>query len=129
MFVHFSIFMIIYKLKDKKFSQSQYDSLFNCIENDLRELGLGDVSVNSKMKILNKILYDILLKLGSYNQTEKKFIISRNLIYKYFDQLNDPKSTKFEDFELYFVNFFNFCFEIELDYMVEKSIKFDYGRT
>ena len=72
MFIHFSILMIIYKIKEKKFSQSQYDSLFHCIENDLRELGLGDVSVNSKMKIFNKILYDILLKFGFYNSTEKK---------------------------------------------------------
>ena len=34
-----------------------------CVENDLRELGFGDVSVNKKMKDLNKILYDILLKI------------------------------------------------------------------
>ena len=33
------------------------------IENNLRELGFGDVSVNKKMKDFNKILYDILLKL------------------------------------------------------------------
>ena len=129
MFIHFSILMIIFKRKEQKFSQSQYDSLFHCIENDLRELGLGDVSVNSKMKIFNKILYDILLKLGFYNSTEKKFKLNRDLICKYFILLNDPKSTKFEDFELYFVNFFNFCFEIELDYLVEESIKFNYGRT
>ena len=129
MFIHFSILMIIYKIKEKKFSQSQYDSLFHCIENDLRELGLGDVSVNSKMKIFNKILYDILLKFGFYNSTEKKFKLNRDLICKYFILLKDPKSTRFEDFELYFVNFFNFCFEIELDYLVEESIKFTYGRT
>ena len=34
------------------------------IENNLRELGFGDVTVNKKMKEFNKILYDILLKLN-----------------------------------------------------------------
>ena len=37
--------------------------LFHNIENNLRELGFGDVSVNKKMKDFNKILYDILLKI------------------------------------------------------------------
>ena len=36
---------------------------FHNIENNLRELGFGDVSVNKKMKDFNKILYDILLKI------------------------------------------------------------------
>ena len=61
MFIHFSIMMIIFK-KKKKFDQKSYDILFHNIENNLRELGFGDVSVNKKMKDLNKILYDILLK-------------------------------------------------------------------
>ena len=62
MFIHFSIMMLIYKEKGKKFDQRDYDSLFHNIENNLRELGFGDVSVNKKMKDLNKVLYDILLK-------------------------------------------------------------------
>ena len=33
---------------------------FHNIEYNLRESGLGDVSVNKKMKEFNKILYDIL---------------------------------------------------------------------
>ena len=63
MFIHFSILMIIFKKKRKKFDQNAYDQLFHNIENNLRELGFGDVSVNKKMKELNKVLYDILLKL------------------------------------------------------------------
>ena len=63
MFFHFSILMIIFKNKGKKFDQKQYDQLFNNIENNLRELGYGDIAVNKKMKDLNKILYDILLKI------------------------------------------------------------------
>ena len=63
MFFHFSLMMIIFKKKGQKFDQKSYDSLFFNIENNLRELGFGDVSVNKKMKELNKLLYDILLKI------------------------------------------------------------------
>ena len=62
MFIHFSIMLIIFKVKKTKFNQKSYDQLFDNIENNLREAGMGDVSVNKKMKDLNKILYDILLK-------------------------------------------------------------------
>ncbi len=62
MFLHFSIMMIVSKKKGVKLDQDLYDSLFYNIEYNLRELGFGDVSVNKKMKDLNKILYDILLK-------------------------------------------------------------------
>ena len=62
MFFHFSILMIISKKKGSKFDQKSYDLFFHNIEYNLRELGFGDVSVNKKMKELNKILYDILLK-------------------------------------------------------------------
>ena len=60
MFFHFSILLLIHKKKGKKFDQKAYDNFFYSIENDLRELGFGDVYVNKKMKDLNKILYDIL---------------------------------------------------------------------
>ena len=64
MFIHFSIILIIFKKKQTKFPQLSYDNLFISIENNLRELGYGDVAVNKKMKDLNKIFYDILLKIN-----------------------------------------------------------------
>ena len=54
MFMHFSIMMIISKNKGKKFDQSSYDSFFNNIEYNIRELGYGDTKVNNTMKNLNK---------------------------------------------------------------------------
>ena len=72
MFFHFSIIMIIFKKKERKFNQNEYDALFHNIENNLRELGYGDVAVNKKMKHLNKILYDILLKIESNKNSQKK---------------------------------------------------------
>ena len=62
--MHFSIILIIFKKNKIKYPQSSYDNLFFSIENNLRELGFGDVAVNKKMKDINKIFYDILIKLN-----------------------------------------------------------------
>ena len=73
MFIHFSILMIISKKKGMKFDQKTYDNFFNKVEYDLRELGFGDVTVNKKMKELNQILYDILLKLDKKKENNEDF--------------------------------------------------------
>ena len=83
MFIHFSIMMIIYKKKGQKFDQKSYDMLFHNLENNLREMGFGDVSVNKKMKDFNKILYDILLKIDKGNVDI--FKINEKLAFKYFN--------------------------------------------
>ena len=129
MFLHFSIMMIVSKKKGKKFDQKSYDSLFNNIEYNLREMGYGDVTVNKKMKDLNKILYDILLKIKQDDTI--KFKTNYNLIFKYFRDLNDPKSVEFQEFENYFNDFYNFCFELPLDNMIRETIKFrkNHGST
>ena len=64
--------------------KNSYDDLFHSIENNLRELGFGDVSVNKKMKDFNKLLYDILLKIEKNESS--KFIINEKLIFKYFKE-------------------------------------------
>ena len=128
MFIHFSIIMIIFKKKGKKFNQKAYDSLFFNIENNLRELGYGDVAVNKKMKDLNKILYDILLKIINFENDS--FKINKNLIIKYFNQLNNEDSQKYMDFERYLNDFYKFCFELPLENMVREALKFKvYGST
>ena len=124
MFVHFSVMLISLKKKNLKFNQKSYDELFFTIENNLRELGFGDIAVNKKMKELNKIFYDILLKLESTTNDQKLFKINHNLISKYFDKLKDPESIEYTDFKSYFLRFFNFCFEFSSDNMVSKAIKF-----
>ena len=122
MFFHFSIMMIVSKNKGKKFDQISYDYLFQNIENNLRELGFGDVSVNKKMKELNKILYDILLKIKEVDKDQ--FNINKNLIYKYFNNINEPKSSKIKDFEIYLKKFYQFCFELPLENMIREAINF-----
>ena len=124
MFIHFSIFMIITKKKGSKFNQKSYDSLFNNIEYNLRELGFGDVTVNKKMKEFNKILYDILLKIDLKKDSNNEFKMNSDLIKKYFTVLDDVEKAKLAKFDDYFSNFYNFCFELHLDNMIEKAIKF-----
>ena len=122
MFFHFSIILTIFKDIKKKFKQNNYDSLFNNIENNLRELGFGDVSVNKKMKEMNKIFYDILLKhqINKLN-TDK---INEKLVLKYFPDFNNAKTQEFKYFETYFIKFYQFCFELSPDNMIREAIKF-----
>ena len=121
MFVHFSIILIIFKIKKNEFPQKSYDNLFYAIENNLRELGFGDVAVNKKMKDLNKIFYDILLKI---NNSKTNIKLNENLIIKYFPDLNDLNSNKYKLFNDYFINFYHFCFEISPETMIKDALKF-----
>ena len=121
MFIHFSIILIISKKLKVKFSQKSYDNLFHSIENNLRELGFGDVAVNKKMKELNKILYDILLKV---NKSDTDVVINKDLIIKYFPQLDDLNSKKYELFNQYFTNFYHFCFELTPETVIKDALKF-----
>ena len=84
-------------------------------------MGFGDVAVNKKMKSFNKILYDILLKINKSNNDLK---INKNLIVKYFPQLNDSNSKKYELFNEYLINFYHFCFELHPETMIKDALKF-----
>ena len=121
MFIKFSLILIIFKKKEAHFSQDKYDDFFYSIENNLRELGQGDVAVNKKMKDLNKIFYDILLKI---NKSKKGLEINKNLIVKYFPQFNKSYDEKYELFNDYLIKFYHFCFELSPENMIKDAIKF-----
>ena len=89
--------------------------MFFYIENNLRELGFGDVSVNKKMKDLNKIFYDILIKLSLKND---EFNINEKLLIKYFQKL-DNNNEKQSKLSLYFTKFYDFCFELSSKNMIK----------
>ena len=120
-FFHFSIILTVFKNKKINFSQENYDNFFHCIENDLRELGFGDVSVNKKMKNMNKIFYDILLKI---NDSNNDFLINKNLVLKYFEYLKDSNFHKYDLFADYFTKFYDFCFELNPKTMIKDAINF-----
>ena len=126
MFIHFSILLIIAKKKGTTFDQKSYDTFFNCIENDLRESGLGDVSVNKKMKDINKILYDILLKIDLSEKEDKSLKINSKLILKYFQDFSDINSSLYKNFEQYFTSFYDFCFELPLNNMIRDLNKYKF---
>ena len=55
----FHAFMIFYfykskNIKNSSLSQMLFDYMFNDFENNLREMGFGDIAVNKKMKLLSK---------------------------------------------------------------------------
>ena len=91
----------------------------------MRELGFGDVSVNSKMKDFNKILYDILLKIELKNSdTFEAFKLNYNLVIKYFSTLDNKEKTNYDQFEAYFIKFYNFCFDQSCKNMLKELNKF-----
>ena len=130
MFFHFSILMIIFKDKGKKFDQKQYDQLFNNIENNLRELGFGDIAVNKKMKDLNKILYDILLKIKPNSKNGSVISFNQHIFIKYFEELDGVDNLKYNEIKSYFSNFYNYCSKLSLDNILKEVINFkNYGSS
>ena len=123
MFLHFSFILVIHKKKKMKFEQTQYDFLFYSIENNLRELGFGDVSVNEKMKNLNKILYDILLKI-ELKESKNVFKINHKILKKYFITLNDKNNAQTRLLDAYFMKFYKYCFEMPSENMLKDILNF-----
>ena len=123
-FFHLSIILKISKKSNlKKKTQEIFDNVFQNIEYHMRELGHGDVSVNKNMKNLNKIFYDILYNLDQdLYDTEK----SKKLLMKYFfskDKSDNEKATKLAN---YFQKFRDFCFDLDVNNMLNGSINFNY---
>ena len=111
--------------KNKKVLQNLFDNTFQNIEIDIRELGYGDTKVNKTMKTLSKIFYDILLSLDK----KKLFSFNNNtlLLKKYFydgEKTRDlGKINKLAD---YLEKFQNFCFDLDVNNMLNGSIDFKY---
>ena len=124
-FFHFSVILLKFrKNNNSKFPQKIFDNIFLNIEYHLRELGHGDVVVNKKMKTLNKIFYNILLKMEINN--DSKLVFKKNIINEHFI-LNDNNNSKIvSKLEEYYGNFCNFCFELEDEIMLKGQIDYKY---
>ena len=62
-------FMIFYfykkkNIKNSNIAQELFDYMFNDFENNLREMGFGDIAVNKKMKVFIKAFYG---RIAKYN--------------------------------------------------------------
>ena len=75
------------------------------------------------MKEMNKIFYDILLKI----QIDEKNVVKINqkVIIQYFPNLKSEKTQEYMDFESYFQKLYQFCFELSLDSMIRDAINFN----
>ena len=118
------IFRIGKKDKNEKKAQEIFDNIFINIEYHIRELGYGDVAVNKKMKILNKIFFDILV---NFDKEKNIFDPKKtNLIKKYFLNKENKSEEKINKLANYFFNFKNYCFALDVDSMLNGSINFIY---
>ena len=123
-FFHLAIILKIAKGSEyNKKSQEIFDNIFLNIEYHIRELGYGDASVNKKMKSLNKIFYDILLNLD-----KEKLLFSRNtnLLKKYFFTKEKTQEEKMLKLAEYLRKFKDFCFDLDVNIMLNGSIDFKY---
>ena len=124
-FFHLAIMLKIAKGdKYKKRSQKVFDSIFLNIEYHIRELGYGDTAINTKMKTLNKIFYDILLKIKV--DDSNNLIISKNIIFEHLfknTKLSEEILIKIND---YFKNFYDFTFELDEAIVLKGQINYKY---
>ena len=124
-FVHLSLILIVFKESDrKKFPQDIFDNIFLNIEYHIRELGYGDVAVNKKMKELLRFFYDILLKIRLPNDQKK--IINKVIVKNYFDPQHGQRDQLTNELTNYFVEYYNFCFELKRNSMLKGQINFKY---
>ena len=85
-------------------------------------MGHGDVTVNKKMKNLNQIFHDLLLKfLDIKNQNKIK--IKEMTKFLFLLNKSEEISVKLND---YFVKYYNFCFDIINKNMIKDLDKFKY---
>jgi len=128
-FLHISFIFI--KLKEKNeesinrpFSQRMFDFVFNKIEQNMREIGYGDTTVNKNMKILVKRFYNILL----YCEVYKKKDTNGKVVFlsKYLQSSSNKKA--FMDIKLteYFDKYQAFCFDLSVDSVLRGELNFDY---
>ena len=76
------------------------------------------------MKTLNKIFYDILLKVIS--KKEKKILINKIVLKNHLSMNVNVKSEYIDKIALYLENFYDFCFELDNNSMIEGKINFKY---
>ena len=117
-FLHISFLIIKLKKKDKNsiyrfFSQKIFDSVFQKIEVNMREIGYGDVTVNRNMKFLVKSFYDILLFCENYKN--KKIDSKIHFLSKYLTNNNDKKTSDIDLLIRYIDRYQAFCFDLSED--------------
>ena len=128
-FLHVS-FLFIKINQDKKnkvykeFHQRFFDLIFYNIEQNMREIGYGDVIINKNMKSLVRIFYDILLNCENFKRKsfgDKNVFLSRYLdVNEYQNKVNNELLIS------YFDKYQAFCFDLNSDSVLKGNLKFNY---
>jgi hypothetical protein len=126
----FHVSFIIIKLKTdkndktKEFMQNLFDNTFLKIEENLREFGWGDVTVNKNMKIIIKKFYEILLNCEKYhllNDEKKTNLLNNNFIFN-----KNVKKPNLVELIKYFDNYQNFCCDLSINSVIKGELNFKY---
>ena len=113
------------KSKSKKFSQGIFDFIFIKIEENMREIGFSDTSVNKNMKFLVKNFYNILLNCENYRRisiNEKS-----SFIFKYIDLNTLSNMANNNELIDYFDKYSAFCLDLSSDNVLKGEINFNYN--
>ncbi len=111
----FHAFMIFHFYKEKKIdnsniSQELFDYMFGDFENNLREMGFGDIAVNKKMKTFIKAFYGRIAQynkgIGQYFDSEDKTLLEQSILNNIFKG-KQKKEVKLNDFVVYMINNIN----------------------
>ena len=101
-----------------------FDLIFKQIEQNMREIGYGDVLVNKNMKFLVKNFYNILLNCEKYN--EKNMKSKKEFFLKYLKDNNSQKHS-INDFLIeYFKKYEAFCFDLSPESVLSGDLNFSY---
>ena len=130
--VHLIFFLtsfILINLKNKgslakKKAQNIFDYTFIQIESSMRELGLGDQTVNKNMKNLTRVFYKILLICEKFDESDKT---EKHLLIKSFFTFRTLATVKnIVLLTNYFVKFKDFASNLSLNNIEKGNIKFRY---
>jgi len=109
----------------KIFNQRMFDLVFNQIEQNMREIGYGDVLVNKNMKFLVKSFYNILLYCENY---KAKTLDSKNTFFtKYLESNIKQKMANNKPLIEYFNKFQAFCVDLSSDSVLKGELNFNYN--
>ena len=116
-------FIIFYFLKDisndeKKLSQFLFDFMFADFDNNLREMGFGDIAVNKKMKVFITAFYG---RIANYSKGVDQ--IKNNLEDEILNQAIINNIYKGKDTNMKFLNFFKKYIIGNLEFFNSRNLK------
>ena len=106
------------------FFQKVFEFMFNKIDQNMREIGYGDVVVSKNMKFLVTTFYNILLKCENY---KKKSLDHKNMFFFHYLEQNNKKNNTIDPLLIeYFNKYEAFCFDLTPDSVLKGELKFNH---